>query len=79
MERVLATVSVTLSAVLLASPAAAQRLPHTAQPIHYDITIAPDLAAARFSGQVQRPGADSRAAHETDERHRPERRRDRVP
>jgi aminopeptidase N len=51
MERVLATMSVTLSAVLLASPAAAQRLPQTAQPIHYDITIALDLAAARFSGQ----------------------------
>ena len=30
---------------------AAQRLPGTVTPLHYDITVAPDLAAAKFTGQ----------------------------
>ena len=30
----------------------AQRLPDTASPVHYDITVAPDLAAAKFTGDV---------------------------
>jgi aminopeptidase N len=39
-------------AVLLLVPhaAAAQRLPNTVTPLHYDITVAPDLAAAKFTG-----------------------------
>jgi aminopeptidase N len=46
---------VVLPAVLLLfAPAAAmaQRLPDTAIPAHYDITVAPDLAAAKFTGEV---------------------------
>src|SRR3982074_1497151 len=39
-----------LAAVLLASPAAAQRLPTTVTPEHYDLTFAVDLAKARFDG-----------------------------
>ena len=35
-----------------ASPAAAQRLPASVVPIHYDITVAPDLASAKFAGNV---------------------------
>ena len=35
----------------LPARAAAQRLPQTVKPIHYDITVAPDLAAARFTGE----------------------------
>ena len=31
--------------------AAAQRLPDFVTPVHYDITVAPDLAAAKFSGE----------------------------
>ncbi len=31
--------------------ASAQRLPTNVTPVHYDLTIAPDLAAARFTGQ----------------------------
>jgi aminopeptidase N/puromycin-sensitive aminopeptidase len=40
-------------ALLAASPlrAAAQRLPSNVTPEHYDLTITPDLAAARFTGQ----------------------------
>ena len=34
-----------------AQPVWAQRLPDTVIPIHYDITVAPDLAAAKFSGE----------------------------
>ncbi len=30
----------------------AQRLPETAIPAHYDLTVAPDLAAAKFTGEV---------------------------
>ena len=38
--------------ILLAPYAAlAQRLPDTVVPIHYDITVAPDLAAAKFTGE----------------------------
>ena len=39
---------------LLLAPhaAAAQRLPETVTPVHYDITVAPDLAAAKFTGEV---------------------------
>jgi puromycin-sensitive aminopeptidase len=40
-----------LALVLLANTAWAQRLPAGVVPIHYDITIAPDLAAAKFTGQ----------------------------
>ena len=40
-------------ALILLTPgaAAAQRLPDTVTPIHYDITVAPDLAAAKFTGE----------------------------
>jgi hypothetical protein len=34
----------------VASNASAQRLPSTVLPIHYDITVAPDLAGAKFTG-----------------------------
>jgi hypothetical protein len=38
---------------LAAAPSAsAQRLPAGVSPIHYDITVAPDLAAATFAGEV---------------------------
>ena len=37
--------------VLVASSASAQRLPADVTPIHYDITVAPDLAAAKFTGE----------------------------
>ena len=39
--------------LLLLAPhaAGAQRLPDTVVPLHYDITVAPDLAAAKFSGE----------------------------
>ena len=36
---------------LAAQPVSAQRLPDTVTPIHYDIRVAPDLAAAKFSGE----------------------------
>jgi aminopeptidase N len=36
---------------LLALPAWAQRLPDTVSPVHYEITVAPDLAAAKFTGE----------------------------
>jgi aminopeptidase N len=48
-------------AVLLASPALAQRLPRTVFPVHYDLTFAPNLAAETFTGDesivvsVERP------------------------
>jgi aminopeptidase N len=42
--------SAVLAVLLFATPALAQRLPATALPIHYDITVAPDLAAATFAG-----------------------------
>jgi aminopeptidase N len=35
----------------LARPVWAQRLPDIVSPIHYDITVAPDLAAAKFTGE----------------------------
>jgi aminopeptidase N len=38
--------------LLTPAAAAAQRLPDTVVPIHYDITVAPDLAAAKFTGAV---------------------------
>lgn len=37
--------------LLVAAPAFAQRLPATVTPIHYDIHVAPDLAAATFTGE----------------------------
>ena len=41
-----------LALLLLAPQAAlAQRLPDSVVPIHYDITVAPDLAAAKFTGE----------------------------
>ena len=43
----------TLLLVLSAAIAHAQRLPGGTTPIHYDITVAPDLAAATFGGQVR--------------------------
>ena len=36
----------------MAATASAQRLPAGITPIHYDITVVPDLAAARFRGEV---------------------------
>jgi aminopeptidase N len=44
--------AVTLLLLLLvfAEPARAQRLPTNVTPVHYDITVAPDLAAATFAG-----------------------------
>ena len=38
-------------ALLIANGALAQRLPDGVVPIHYDITFAPDLAAAKFTGE----------------------------
>ena len=35
----------------LALPASAQRLPANVEPIHYDLTVEPDLAAATFTGR----------------------------
>src|SRR5512139_3822474 len=37
-------------AVLASAPSFAQRLPGGVVPTHYDLTVAPDLAAATFSG-----------------------------
>ena len=42
-----------LCGLVIASPALAQRLPATVLPDHYDITVEPDLAAARFDGREQ--------------------------
>src|SRR3989442_8564887 len=39
-----------LFALMLAAPAAAQRLPATVAPDHYDLTFAVDLERARFEG-----------------------------
>src|SRR5689334_198363 len=36
---------------LFAATASAQRLPAGVVPVHYDIAVAPDLAAAKFTGQ----------------------------
>jgi aminopeptidase N len=41
----------TLMALLIANGALAQRLPDGVVPIHYDLTFAPDLAAAKFTGE----------------------------
>jgi aminopeptidase N len=41
----------TVIALLGADRALAQRLPDVVIPIHYDITVAPDLAAAKFTGE----------------------------
>ena len=38
-------------AAFAAQPVLAQRLPDTVIPLHYDITVAPDLAAAKFTGE----------------------------
>jgi aminopeptidase N len=46
------TIPVLAAVLTLTAPAAwAQRLPDTVQPLHYDITVAPDLAAAKFTGE----------------------------
>jgi aminopeptidase N len=42
-----------LALLFVSTPALGQRLPQTVTPIHYDITVAPDLAAAKFSGEVR--------------------------
>jgi aminopeptidase N len=42
-----------LCGLVIASPALAQRLPATVLPDHYDITVEPHLAAARFDGREQ--------------------------
>src|SRR5688572_7885536 len=44
-----------IAVLILLTPrvAAAQRLPNTVMPLHYDITVAPDLAAAKFTGSVK--------------------------
>ena len=44
------TLLLSLLAVAVAVDAAAQRLPGTAIPSHYDLTLAPDLATATFAG-----------------------------
>ena len=41
----------TLMALLIANGAVAQRLPDGVVPVHYDLTFAPDLAAAKFTGE----------------------------
>jgi aminopeptidase N len=38
-------------ALLVPATGSAQRLPSNVTPVHYDITVAPDLAAATFSGE----------------------------
>jgi aminopeptidase N len=43
---------IAMAVVAAAAPAAAQRLPATVTPIHYDLTIAPDLASAKFTGHA---------------------------
>ncbi|HTK28697.1 MAG TPA: M1 family metallopeptidase [Vicinamibacterales bacterium] len=52
------------AALLLASPAAAQRLPRTAVPDHYDLRFAVNVAQARFDGietiRVQVPAPTTR-------------------
>jgi aminopeptidase N len=43
-----------VAAILIAgvpAPASAQRLPSNVTPVHYDITVEPDLAAAKFAGR----------------------------
>src|SRR5688572_3142375 len=45
--------AMTLLILLTPHVAAAQRLPNTVIPLHYDITVAPDLAAAKFTGSVK--------------------------
>ncbi|MGH9373941.1 MAG: M1 family metallopeptidase [Vicinamibacterales bacterium] len=42
---------VTLALLLTATTVWAQRLPTDVVPLHYDITVAPDLAAAKFTGE----------------------------
>ena len=44
------TLLFSILALVIAVDAAAQRLPGTAIPSHYDLTVAPDLAAATFTG-----------------------------
>ncbi|HEY7058756.1 MAG TPA: M1 family metallopeptidase, partial [Vicinamibacterales bacterium] len=44
------TLLFSILALTVAVDAAAQRLPGTAIPSHYDLTVAPDLAAATFTG-----------------------------
>ena len=50
--------------LLLSVPALAQRLPHTANPEHYDLGFVVDLAHTRFEGsetiQVRLPQPTSR-------------------
>jgi puromycin-sensitive aminopeptidase len=42
-----------LGILFFGSPALGQRLPQSVTPSHYDITVAPDLAAAKFRGEVR--------------------------
>jgi aminopeptidase N len=51
MKSILMRTSFAFALLSAAAPAFAQRLPSTVTPIHYDITVAPDLAAAKFTGQ----------------------------
>ena len=41
-----------LMVLLVAAPAVAQRLPDTVVPVHYDLTVEPDLAKATFAGRT---------------------------
>ncbi len=45
------TLLFSMLALTIATGASAQRLPATAIPSHYDLTVAPDLAAATFTGE----------------------------
>src|SRR5690242_13919201 len=47
---VMKTLLLSILALAVAVDAAAQRLPGTAIPSHYDLTLAPDLATATFAG-----------------------------
>src|SRR5215207_8401179 len=42
----------TLVLLTVAAPAHAQRLPDTVVPVHYDLTVEPDLAKATFAGRA---------------------------
>jgi aminopeptidase N len=46
-----AAVILTLALLSFTAPLQAQRLPGGIVPVHYDLTISPDLAAARFAGE----------------------------
>ena len=53
---------ITVLIILIAQTARAQRLPDGVTPVHYDIIVAPDLAAATFTGEARIQVQLSRAA-----------------